>query len=542
MRTFLLTVLAVFTAALGAGCASGAAADDSGPLGGTAGVAGSAHGDLPSSITLAVPDMLDARAQVEVAVQVVPAGSYRVRFSLPAGDDAEPRDAVLDRSEASTNSSGQATVLLTAPSSEATFKVRASVGSVATTATIMVKKPELGEATLQVQAVLLGHRKPTSWVATVHEQKTCVDVPGIPPPDGALAAFAAAPDAVELRGVKTGVPLAVVLRSGFFMGGCQTVEMLPPEAAQARTLVSVGVLDRPMDLTASTLSLSLGLSEPGPSWAKLTSAAGVAVSGALLGETSLDDVDALLDAMQSSLKGTPLQNFQNARLDESWDSLVQARWGSSTKLTDLVSGWLEAGSSKLTAGEQVFVGQLSAVDADSAKLSLDTVAGIAAAHAGFGTDAQVSWSAGSDDTVVLSTNIYFFSSQLLTALSEPDVLAQHDVDSMPEALAAELACAALGSDLAGAGSDPLLAYPGCSASCVSELCAGALETIWQRGRDATALSPVQLSVTAAGAGRVGEHAELAGVSGTWVGKLITDDAQDATGGVLTAAEPPLEAL
>lgn len=538
MRTLLLIVL---TAALGAGCAAGGGlADGSVPVGGSGGGGGSVNGDLPSSITLAVPDMLSARAQVEVAVQVLPPGSYRVRFSLPT-DDAEPRDAVLDRSEATTDSSGQATVLLTAPSSEAIFKVRASVGSVMATAKIEVKARETGTATLQVKAVRLGHRDPTTWVATVHEEKTCLDVPGIPPPDGILPAFAAAGDAAELHGVKTGVKLAVVLRSGFFMGGCQTIEMLPPEAAEAPTVVSVGVLDRPIDLAASNLSLSLGLAEPGASWAKLTSAASAAVLTGLHGSTSLNDVDALLDAMQGLLKGTPQQSFQNARLSENWDNLVQARWASSTKLTDLVQGWLAAGASKLIAGDKVFAGQLGATDAKTATLSLDTVAGIDAARAGFATDAQVSWSAGPDDTVVLSTHIYFFSSQLVTALSEPDVLAAHDSEDVGEALATELACSTLGSDLATAGNDALLAYAGCDASCLSELCSAALAVIWQRGRDATALSPVQLSVSAAGAGRVGEHAELAGVSGSWVGKLITDDAEDPTGGTLTAAEPPLDA-
>jgi hypothetical protein len=538
MRTLLLTVL---TAALGAGCAAaGDSADGVGP-GGSSGAGGSVNGDLPSSITLAVPDVLSARAQVEVAVQVLPPASYRVRFSLPTDEEAEPRDAVLDRSEATTDSSGQATVLLTAPSSEATFKVRASIGSVLATAQIVVKMPEAATATLQVQPVPLGHRNPTTWVATVHEGETCVDVPGTPPPDGILPAFAAAGDAPELRGVKTGVPLAVVLRSGFFMGGCQTIEMLPPEAAETSTVVSVGVLDRPVDLASSALSLSLGLTEPGASWAKLTSAASAAVSSGLHGSTSLNDVDALLDAMQGSLKGTSQQSFQNARLSENWDGLVQARWASSTRLTDLVAGWLEAGTGKLIAGDKVFVGQLGATDAETAKLSLDTVAGIDAARAGFVTDAQVSWSAGPDDTVVLSTHIYFFSSQLVTALSEPAVLAAHDSESVGEALATELACSTLGSDLAAAGNDALLAYAGCDAACLSELCGAALAVIWQRGRDATALSPVQLSVTAAGAGRVGEHAELAGVSGSWVGKLITDDAEDPTGGTLTAAEPPLDA-
>jgi hypothetical protein len=537
MRTLLLTVL---TLALAASCGAGAASPQDSITAGSGG-GGTANGDLPSSIKISVPERLDARAQVEVAVQVLPAGSYRVRFSLPA-ENAEPRDAVLDRSEATTSDSGQVTVLLTAPSSEATFKVRAAVGSVMATATIMVGEPKPGTATLQVLPVQLGHRHPTTWVATVHEGKTCLDVPGVPPPDGAHPAFAAAGDAPEIHNVKTGVPLAVVLRSGYFMGGCQSLDMLPLEAAQAPTVVSVGVLDRPIDLTASNLSVSLGLTDPGAAWTNvMTTAREAAISG-LHGSASLNDVDALLDAMQATLTGSAQQSFQNARLNENWDGLVQTRWASSTKLTDLVGGWLDQGMKKLSAGDKVFVGQLSAIDAETAKLSLVTVAGVPADRAGFVTDAQVSWSAGPDDTVLLGTHVYFFSSQLVTALSEPEVLADHDdVESVGDALASELDCAALGSDLAGAGNDALLAYSGCNADCMSELCSAALATIWQRARDATALSPVQISVSAAGLGRVGEHAELAGVSGSWVGKLISDDTEEPTGGTLTAAEPPLDA-
>jgi hypothetical protein len=535
MRTLLLTVL---TMALGAGCASDAGPGLANAEGGHGGA--SPDDDLPSSIKISVPDMLDARAQVEVAVQVLPAASYRVRFSLPA-EDAQPRDAVLDRSEATTSASGQVTVLLTAPSSETTFKVRAAVGSVMATTAIRVAEPEAGTATLQVQPVKLGHRHPTTWVATVHEGKTCVDVPGVPPPDGDHPAFAAAGDAPEIHNVKTGVPLAVVLRSGYFMGGCQSLDSLPLEAAAAPTVVSVGVLDRPIDLTVSDLSLSLGLTETGAPWSELLSTAREAATTGLHGTASLNDVDALLDAMQAKLAGSDQQSFQNARLSEDWDGLVQARWASTTKLTDLVGGWLAQGTGQLAAGDKVFVGQLNATDAETATLSLATVAGVAADRAGFITDAQVSWSAGADDTVLLGTHLYFFSSQLLTALAEPEVLADHDVESAGDALAGELQCAELGSDLAAAGSDALLAFAGCNAGCMSELCSTALATIWQRARDATALSPVQLSVSAAGAGRVGEHAELAGVSGTWVGRLIRDDAEKTTGGTLTAAEPPLDA-
>jgi hypothetical protein len=271
---------------------------------------------------------------------------------------------------------------------------------------------------------------------------------------------------------------------------------------------------------------------------------GKARAAALLGlhgSTSLNDVDALLDAMQATLTGSDQQSFQNARLNESWDALVQNRWVSSTKLTDLVGGWLDAGTSKLVAGDQVFVGQLSATDAETAKLSLTTVAGVAAARAGFVTDAQVSWSAGPDDTVVLGTHVYFFSTQLLTGLAEPEVLSEHGVESVDDALAEELECTTLASDLAGAGNDALLAYDGCNASCLNDLCSAALTVIWQRARDASALSPVQISVAAAGLGRVGEHAELAGVSGSWVGKLISEGNEEPTGGTLTAAEPPIDA-
>jgi len=94
MRSLLL--LAFLVVALGAGCASGGASLDAGgaPNGGSSGAAGSTGiSGVPSSLTLAPIGTLDARAQVEVVVQAVPAGAYRVRFSLPTSSTLDPHDA-----------------------------------------------------------------------------------------------------------------------------------------------------------------------------------------------------------------------------------------------------------------------------------------------------------------------------------------------------------------------------------------------------------------------------------------------------------------
>ena len=546
MRTLPFIALSLTIAA---GCGAGGAGgdDDIGGAGSSAGTT-SAPGEFPSKLTFPVPlGPIDLGAQVEVLVQATPPGVYRVRFSLPT-NNGDPRDAILAASEADTSPAGSVSVLLTAPSSPAEFDLRASVGNqVAETLRVTAVEPDT--ATLIANPVPLGHRQPKTWVATVHENKTCDQVPGIPPEDGLHMAFAGISDAPVIMGVKTGVPLAVVLRSSYNMGGCATVEMLPPEASDTPRVVDVQVLDRPVDLAASNVSLTLGVADPQATWSAVLGDAQSKALAALDGfpDKERADVDTLLAGMRDELSGSARDSFSSARSAESWDTLVGQHWGSATKLTDLINGWLTAGKAKLLVTDNVFAGRLmpnvETGKPDDADLQFDGIVGIPPAEAGFVSPADVSWSAGPDDTILLSTHFYFFSSTLLTRLAQTDVLlASPGAGSMGAALATALDCSALGNELAAAGTDPQLAFSGCNADCLSALCTSALETVWLRARNATAVTPVTIDVAASGEGRVGDSAELAGIKGNWVGQLVSDDAAvpTTTGGLLEAGELPLE--
>lgn len=545
MRTLPFIALSLTIAA---GCGAGGAMDgnDIGPIGGSAGT-GSAPGEFPTKLTFPVPlPPIDLGAQVEILVQATPPGVYRVRFSLPT-NDGDPRDAILAISEADTSPAGTVSVLLTAPSSPAEFDLRASVGG-KVAETLRVSAVEADTGTLIANPVPLGHRIAKTWVATVHENKTCDKVRGIPPEDGTHMAFAGAMDAPELKGVMTGVPLAVVLRSGYFMGGCATVDMLPPEASDTPRVVDVQVLDRPIDLAASNVSVTLGVAEPEATWSAVLGDAHVKALAALDGfpDKERTDVDTLLAGMRDELSGSARDSFSNARSAESWDALVGQRWGSATKLTDLVGSWLTAGKAKLLVTDNVFAGRLlpnvETGKPDDADLLFDGIVGIPPAEAGFVSPADVSWSAGPDDTILLSTHFYFFSSTLLTRLAQTDVLlAYPGAGSVGAALATALDCSALGAELAGAGTDPQLAFSGCDANCLTSLCTNALENVWQRARNATAVTPVAIDVAATGEGRVGDSAELAGIKGNWVGQLVNGEAvPTTTGGLLEAGELPLD--
>jgi hypothetical protein len=545
MRTLPFAALLLTFAA---GCGSGQAASDSLSGGGTGG-SSSVPGDVPTALSFPNPvKTIDLAAQVEVVVQATPRGVYRVRFSLPTSG-GDPRDAILSTTEAKTSSAGTVSFLLTAPSSPATFDVRASVDS-RVTATLSLTAVEPSTTTLIAKPVLLGQRPATTWVATVHENKSCEQVPGTPPEDGTHMAFAERSHAPEIKGVKTGIPLAVVLRSGFFMGGCASVDKLPTDARDTPHVVEVQVLDRPVDLAASKVALTLGVADPEATWSAVLANARTKALEGLDGfpDKARTDVETLLAGMRDDLSGAARDNFSNARSAEDWDALLQARWGSSTKLTELVSGWLTAAPSKLLVTDEVFAGRLlpnaETNKADDADLLLDSVVGLPAAEAGFVSPADVSWSAGPDDTIVLSTHLYFFSSTLLTRLAEPDALAAYPgAGSVGAALATALDCAALGNDLASAGNDPQLAFSGCGADCLTTLCRSALDTVWQRARQATAAAPVQIDIAATGVGRVGDSAELAGIKGNWVGQVLGGDGEApiSTGGLLEGAEPPLDA-
>jgi hypothetical protein len=550
MRVLALIAATVYFVSLGVGCASTSTNDPALATGGSSGSTGGAGqggmAEVPSSLEFEMIEELPARAQISLKVRAKPAKVFEVRFALPASG-GDPLDAVLDQATAYTDADGIASVTLTAPSAPATFNVRANVGSKSALLTITVK--DSGFATVQVQPRYAGFRPITTWVASAYRGMTCAKLPDIPDEDGPIRSLPAAANAApQLMEVPAGESLAVTLRSGHFVGGCASVEKVAPGPIDKPQIVQVTVLDRPIDLSASPLAVSFGLGMPDSSWSNLLQTSNQAVVQAFQG-TSLDDVDALLDAMREA-SGSSLQLFENTRTTENWDGLLRSHWGANaaSKLRDASAGWFTAGRQKFAEADHLFTGTLmpivqstSPLDQRSADFTLLSVADLDGSQSGFVDRARVSWSASSGDTLVMGTDLYFVSSELLQALAEASALAgQTEATSAAELLATQLDCAGAGAALAAAGANALFAYDECDGACLTDLCQRGVAAIWQRGGDATGLSPAHLSITATGAARVGDTAEVVGVLGSWLGELTAGDVSSKTGGVLTGVAPVAE--
>ncbi len=533
---------------LAGACSAADAPHGAGPGGaGGGGNGGSASG--PRTLEFDEIAELSAREQVVLRVRAEPARAYRVRFSLPSSG-GDPLDAVLDRSESDTDESGVAEVRLTAPSASTEFDVRASVEGAPPTA-LHVSVKDTGFTSVLVRPTYSGaYRIIETWTATVHPNKSCAELPGVPPDDGPLSAIAASDAAPIVTDVPALTPLAVTLRSGHYVGGCASVEMLPAGGTQ---VVQVTVLNRPIELSKSRLALSLGLASVEPAWLDFLTDAERAALTAVTG-TSSGDVDTLLDAMRGAA-GESQQALENARKTEGWDALLAAHWGAGadSKLTATLTSWLSAGRARFVPGAHVIEGALDSPGPSDGELELLTVAGIPAEQAGFISPARITWSAGSDDQVFIVSDLYVIGSRLATALAEAAVLeasadvsddgddAGEDVDALEDAasaLAIALDCSGVAGALTAAGADDASAFASCDGACLEALCVDAIAALWQRARDATALAPARLMVSASGAAYVGDEAQVAGINGSWLGSLVQGEAEGAsTGGSLKAATP-----
>lgn len=527
-----------------AGCADGAAQTQRDPKPqasppGAGGEAGAAAADeaAPSSLEfLEGPASLAPRQALSLTVRADPPGPFKVRFTLPTDDASAPLDAVLDGSVSTTDANGEARVLLTAPSTGTSFVVRASIGDLATIRELLVV--DTGSTSVLVKPAYSGRRPIESWVASARPNETCASATGLVPSDGTVTAPAVGRDEEPLiRDVPAGVPLAIVLRSGHFVSGCASVEMLPAGLEDRPSSVEVTVLDRPIDLTQTKLAVSFGLATPGAAWGNLLTSSTEAIQASLLAG-SVDDPEALLEAMWTSASASQRPGLDAARQAEGWDNLVRARWGggASTHLRSAVLAWLVPASADFLRGGWLLEGSLTPIDQKSAELDLAKAAGLSPARAGFTDPALLTWSAGADDNVVLGSGLYFSASRLLTGLGERWALAGYtEAPSAGAALAEALDCTGLGGALTAAGADQALAFDDCTATCLAELCRAAAARIWLRGREATSTTPTELAITAAGAARVGDAAELSGIEGSWVGELRgATVGKGATGGALSA--------
>jgi hypothetical protein len=175
-------------------------------------------------------------------------------------------------------------------------------------------------------------------------------------------------------------------------------------------------------------------------------------------------------------------------------------------------------------------------------LELATVANGDAVEAGFNRSnlVGISTSAG-DNLLVLASpakegdyRLQFAPSRLVAALALGPARAAHGgAATVADALADEIDCAGIAKTLT---STQPAAFTGCNGVCVETLCRSALSRLWDRARDASVRAGKlgNLSVNAAGAASVDDHARPIGMTGTWIGALVTAASLTPVGGDMRA--------
>jgi len=527
--------------------ACGSSADGSPPFtsGGSGG--GSGNTGLPTSLAFEPSATLALAPGEQRTLRVVakPAAEYHIRFALIGEAD----DAALDLSEVDSNAQGIAEVGLTAPTTSATFRVRASVGT-SESAEAAVSVSAGGFVTLVVHPDYSGKRLKWGdrWVASVRAGTDCASLTGTPPPDGDLKATSEVAQNLFFKDpqidlVPVGPALAVTVRAGHFAGGCVDV---PPLVAGQPITVTVPVADRPMQLDQTDLGVELGIDTSSPEWAQTISTTINTTADAMVGG-AVDDVVALLDGMHTALgQSAAATAFSQARSKDGWDSLLYSvlGTGASHVIRTPVKGWLASGAAAF-GGSATFVGHLDGKGQapGKANLTLSSVAGLPPESVGSPSDlAAVSFSGDPGDTVLLGAQLSWMPSLLVTSLALAP--AQQDVPTaatVPEALANQVDCTAIGSALAGTGSNPTEAYPGCDAACAAALCGNGLVVVWDRAQKSSAVKVEAATLDISATGVVDSMDDVARPThfdGSWVGKLSIGQVLLSVGGPATGYSQP----
>ncbi len=542
-RHFLIAIAALLLAccaAFLAACSGSATVDAvpgaaAGSGGDGSGEAGADNGGEPGARELVFVPItttaihLKPKASRRLTVQTIPAGVFRIRFALE-GEFAA--DAVLDASEVQTDADGIAQVTLIAPSEPSTFSVRAS-----STSGAQVKQGVSVDATgttaLRVQPSYSGQRKISDWVATARRNVSCSELPGNPPPDGNLQGKARFNAPLEIKNVPVGVALAVTVRAGHYIGGCADVPALS-EADGNQVLVYAS--DRPLSLAATNLSLRLGATDPHPEFDKLIKASASLAESSLLGSAK-NDVAALLDEMHAATSAASREAFDVARMQNGWESALESAFGKSAarRMRDPAQRWLTAGLLALDAPDAL-VGQLLPLGS-GVSFTPSAVGTATPSSAGFPGFFVGTWSADSNDTLLLGMELNWQPSRLLTALAvAPALLDFPEASSAERALALSVDCAQVGQVLLANGENPAsAAFADCDASCASSLCSAAVAAAWGKAELSSGAAITTLSITASGSAEVGDDAEATEVDGSWVGELRTADGTAQVSGSLSAS-------
>lgn len=497
------------------GCSSSNEAADGSGAGGTGGSSDGGPTNVSIAFTTPGPLIYVPGDVLSLGVRVTPEGTYTVRFSLVG----ESRDAYLDRGETVTAADGTADLNLTAPTSPATFTVRASADGAAAT---LSASPGTSFGTLEVIPEYAGQRAITTWTATVRTGFECA-TSGVPPSDGPLRIDAAPGSPLLLGSVPADAPLTVTVRAGHFAGGCAE---LPSILAGRTTPVTVTVVDRPLQLDTMSLPVSLHLDLTQPVidvWTTLSASMTAAFTGG-----ASTDAQALLDAMGAALDPASLSTFTTLRTAKGWDTLLSTSTtigtdGLRTAVTRYVIGGLPP------TGSEVLGGTLAASTAQAGTVAITRVLGFSPGSVGVQTPLAVSLSAETDDRVLFGGTATWDPAALAAALAlGPATTEVSSAASVTEALVQWAQCSTVATLLVDVGTG--FAFGTCDATCVETACKQAVGTMWDRARAiATAGTTVEIAESGR-ATRVDDAARPLVVEGSWVGTTAVGAAPLTIGG------------
>lgn len=468
----------------------------------------------PTELTFEPPSTLTLQPmqRASLLLRVAPPGTYVVRFAIGAESKGTATDASLDRDEVVTNDDGTASVEVTAPTKAATFRVRASVGTLSVERGLSVSGS--GFARLLVSPEYLGKRKISEWIVSASANMECAALTGSAIVDGDIMARAStSTQPLLLEGVPAGTKLTVLVRADGVAAGCLKLgPLLPGKTERA----SISAADRPLSFEAPGLLTEFGIGAPSQAFYD-TLASDITKAVTALAPAGSGDVKELLDSMQS-LSGTRGPLFAAARTQGKWDERVAQVWGSSAQmhLRMLANQWMSAGV-KALEDTAAITGTLAAASDGSKQALFDllTVGQVDGARAGFSPNATATWSGQPGDTLQVGLNLFWHPSELVTALAERQAKSATSTSVFVDALRTTLKCDALATALSPSG----VAYETCGATCLSSLCQDAGAVLWDRARKASGAEARTLQVNASAQATVNSMAQVVELKGNWLGML-----------------------
>ncbi len=484
------------------------------PGGGVPGVNASISFAHEGTLALAPGDIAD------IVVIGKPAAAYRMTFLLVG----ESIDASLDKTKVVAGHDGVAMVRLRAPNKATSFVVRAKLDD-GPSADLSVAVSDQGFGAVNIQPKYQGSRETREWVAAAVAGKTCQDLSAQFPedPEGALKAAAEPGEPLVIPVAPVGPNLAVFVRGGHYMWGCVNA---PNLVANGTVDVDVPIVNAPIDASDALLDMDMAFSPEPVAWASMLAAQRTLMTEALQPQAL---AATLLEAMEPLSCDPAAFNQSSAQNLPDVESHLS---GYGVDLAQLVEDFAVSG---LAAQPPLILGRVSALASEPgyAIFSLGRIGSATPAKLGVPSDYQVRLDVDPDDTARVIGNLFWMPSRYIGNAVTEEALAQYSQhDDMADVLAEAAHC----DDLA-------LAYgPSCDSGAVAEMCAQALDSLWQSALDASALAGQsgEIPFSAAGASDYDDYAKLTGFAGSWLGQAKIGQQTAQVSGAVSAEYPQVD--